>query len=110
MSRTNAMSRGRYTAVARAPLGMLVTPNTRMKYVGWSRVIVTRIAVHDPLGGFTDPPPVTSTQVLTWNVWLVWLYRYWPTSILLIWALSKKALRCGLLVTSWRAARSAAGR
>ena len=46
-SSTNAISRGRWTAVATAPVGIEVTPITRMKYVGWFDASSTRIADHE---------------------------------------------------------------
>jgi hypothetical protein len=48
--------------------------------------------------------------VFTRNVWLVVSYRYCPTSILVICALVKFALRCGLPVTAVFAIDTAAGR
>ena len=54
---------------------MELTPNTRMKYVGWATLIVTRRAVHDdPLfGAATALPPVTFVHELTPNVCVVGL-------------------------------------
>jgi hypothetical protein len=40
-----------------------------MKYVGWLTFIVTRIAVHDPLGGLTLVLFVTSVQLVEENNW-----------------------------------------
>src|SRR4051812_44775963 len=85
MSRTNTASRGRWTPVAVAPIGIVDTPNTRMKYVGCDALRVTRSAVQDPLDGAVDWLVVTSVQVETLNRWAVVSYWYWPVSILSIW-------------------------